>query len=255
MHILLTNDNGFAASGLWEMAQALRVFGKVTILVPEQDWAYEGCYDEMSAMRIRLATLPDSSTVIVGHGNPSDCVTYGLTGFLSRKVDLVVSGVNEMPSAQHHLGYSAGVTAVTEGVMLGVPGIAVSMPVGFGKADWQPAIAITCQTVQELYTQGLPSQSLYNLQIPSGTIRNIRRSEQDLRVYYERLAARREPNCHFPDLINSVSMDYENPTDVLAHGYALITELKLNPIASQALTAMTLASQSQPAARPMALVG
>ena len=103
MHILLTNDNGFAAPGLWEMAQALRIFGKVTVLVPEQDWASEGCYEEAHAMRIRLATLPDNSTMIVGCGNPSDCVSYGLMGFLSQDVDLVVSGVNAMPTSQHHL--------------------------------------------------------------------------------------------------------------------------------------------------------
>ncbi|MEM7112083.1 MAG: 5'/3'-nucleotidase SurE [Chloroflexota bacterium] len=238
MHILLTNDNGFAASGLWEMAQALRIFGKVTVLVPEQDWASEGCYEEAHAMRIRLATLPDNSTMIVGCGNPSDCVSYGLMGFLSQDVDLVVSGVNAMPTAQHHLAYSAGVTAVTEAVMLGVPGIAVSMPIGFGQPNCQTAVNVTCQTIQEFHTDGLAPGRLLNIQVPSGRVRGVREAEQDLRIYYERLAARHElaKGNGLPDFLNSMSIDYENPAAVLASGHALVTTLKLNPIASQAMT-------------------
>ena len=238
MHILLTNDNGYTAAGLTPLARALRLFGKVTVLVPENDWSMADSTLSQEAMRVRLSSLPDDGgSVIVCRATPSDCVSYALMGFLSQDVDLVVSGVNVMPTAHHHLAYSAGVTAVTEALMLGIPGAAVSLPVGLGEVAWQTAVDLTCHIVQRFISEGFPKRRFYNLQVPSGRVRGIRHAQQDLRVYYERLASRQEMEHDevVPPFINATSMTCDEPTAVLAQGYALITMLTLNPVAAQAL--------------------
>lgn len=236
MHILLTNDNGYMAAGLAPLAKALRLFGKVTVLVPERDWSDADSAASPEPLRVRLSTLPeDGASAIVCRATPSDCVSYGLMGFLSQDVDLVVSGVNVMPSAQHHLAYSAGITAVTESLMLGISGVAVSMSVGLGEVDWQTAVDLTCHVVQGFVSEGQPKGRFYHVQAPAGRLRGIRDAKQDLRVYYERLASRRELEHEeqIPPFINATSMTCDEPTAVLAHGYALITTLSLNAIASQ----------------------
>lgn len=238
MHILLTNDNGYTAAGLTPLAKALRLFGKVTVLIPENDWAMADSTVVQEPMRVRLSSLPDDGpSAIVCRATPSDCVSYALMGFLSQDVDLVVSGVNVMPTAGHHLAYSAGVTAVTEALMLGIPGVAVSMPVGLGEVAWQTAVDLTCHVVQRLISEGLPTRRFYNVQVPAGRVRGIRDTHQDLRVYYEQLASQREIEQEdvVPPFINATSITCEEPTAVLAQGYALITALHLNPIAAQAL--------------------
>ncbi|MCA9997895.1 MAG: hypothetical protein KDE56_19180 [Anaerolineales bacterium] len=240
MHILLTNDNGYTAAGLTPLARALRLFGKVTVLVPENDWSLADSTLFQEPMRVRLSVLPDDGTsAIVCRATPSDCVSYALMGFLSQDVDLVVSGVNVMPTAQHHLAYSAGVTAVTEALMLGIPGVAVSMPGGVGEVAWQTAVNLTCHVVQRFISEGFPKRRFYNVQVPSGRVCGIRNAQQDLRVYYERLASRQEMEHDevVPPFINATSMTCDEPTAVLAQGYALITTLLLNPVAAQALAA------------------
>lgn len=250
MHILLTNDNGYTAAGLAPLVKGLRLFGKVTVLVPERDWSMADSTAAQEPIRVRLATLPGGGgSVIVCRATPSDCVSYGLMGFLSQDVDLVVSGVNVLPTTRHHLAYSAGVTAVTEALMLGIPGVAVSMPTEVGEVDWQTAVDATCHVVQRLISEGLPKRRFYNLQLPSGRVRGIRHAQQDLRVYYEQMVSQREMERGeiVPPFISAASLTCDPPTAVLAHGYALITALHLNPIASLALSSQAALSQQRSA--------
>jgi len=95
MHILVTNDDGVTAPGLLALAQQMRSLGDVTILAPDRNWSASGHVKTMHRpLRVKEVHLPDGSSAFASDGAPSDCVALALLGFIERKVDLVVSGIN-----------------------------------------------------------------------------------------------------------------------------------------------------------------
>ena len=128
MHILVTNDDGVTAPGLLALAQEMRQFGTVSIVAPDHDWSGGGHVKTLNRpLRVRRVKLADGSEALTSDGAPSDCVALALMGLLKDKVDLVVSGVNTAANLGHDVTYSGTVTAVMEGIIWGVPGVAVSL--------------------------------------------------------------------------------------------------------------------------------
>jgi 5'-nucleotidase len=128
MHILVTNDDGVYAPGLLALVQAMRHFGKVSVLAPERDWSGGGHVKTLKRpLRAREVILADGSTALASDGAPSDCVALALLGLVPEAIDLIVSGVNSAANLGHDVTYSGTVTAVMEGIIFGVPGIAASL--------------------------------------------------------------------------------------------------------------------------------
>ena len=112
MHILVTNDDGITAPGLWALANAMRALGNVSILAPDSNWSGGGHVKTIDRpLRVREVQLNDGSRAWASDGEPSDCVALALLGFLPEKVDLVVSGINPMANLGHDVTYSGTVTA------------------------------------------------------------------------------------------------------------------------------------------------
>jgi 5'-nucleotidase len=246
-HILVTNDDGVLAPGLLALTQAMRNFGKVTILAPDRNWSGGGHVKTLDrALRVREFHLEDGTQAFGSDGAPSDCVALATLGYFKEPIDLVVSGINVGANLGHDVTYSGTVTAAMEAVIAGIPGIAVSLEVLEGHAgpiDFQPAAYAAGIAVQNVILNGLPPETLLNVNVPflkAEEIRGFRITRQGLRVYHSRLDERIDPRGRpyywiGGDAPTGVS---ESGTDVgaLAEGYVSVTPLQLDLTAYRALS-------------------
>jgi len=246
-NILVTNDDGVHAPGLLALAQEMRHLGKVTILAPDRNWSGSGHVKTLDrALRLREFHLEDGSQAFASDGAPSDCVALAMLGYFKEKFDLVVSGINAGANLGHDVTYSGTVTAAMEAVIAGVPGIAVSLevPEGYvGTIDFQPAANAARIAVQNVIANGLPAETLLNVNVPflkTENIRGFRITRQGLRVYHSRLDERIDPRGRpyywiGGDAPTGVS---ESGTDVgaLADGYVSVTPLQLDLTAYRAIS-------------------
>jgi 5'-nucleotidase len=257
-NILVTNDDGVLAPGLLALAQEMRHLGKVTILAPDRNWSGGGHVKTLDrALRVREFHLEDGSQGFGGDGAPSDCVALGTLGYFKEKFDLVVSGINVGANLGHDVTYSGTVTAAMEAVIAGVPGVAVSLevPEGYvGTVDFQPAAYAARIAVQNVIANGLPAETLLNVNVPflkAEEIRGFRITRQGLRVYHSRLDERVDPRGRPYYWIGGDAPTGvpESGTDVgaLADGYVSVTPLQLDLTAYRAISDLnTWNWQSQP---------
>jgi 5'-nucleotidase len=127
-HILVTNDDGIDSPGLLALKQALTNVGQVSVIAPDHNWSAAGHSKTMhKPLRINKVHLADGDHAYSTDGAPSDCVAIAVLGFLQQPIDLVVSGVNSGSNMGDDITYSGTVAAAMEGIIWGVPAIAVSL--------------------------------------------------------------------------------------------------------------------------------
>ncbi len=124
MRILLSNDDGYFAPGLAALAEALQDIGEVVVVAPEQNRS--GASNSLTLDRPLLLKKAASGFYFV-NGTPTDCVHLAVTGMLDELPDIIVSGINLGANMGDDTIYSGTVAAATEGYLLGIPSIAISM--------------------------------------------------------------------------------------------------------------------------------
>ena len=246
-HILVTNDDGVSAPGLFALVQEMRKLGNVTILGPDRNWSGGGHVKTLDrALRVREVFLEDGTRAFASDGAPSDCVALATLGFFEQPIDLVVSGINIGANLGHDVTYSGTVTAAMEAVIAGVPGIAVSLEILDNQAreiDYGPAARAAYKVVRQVIRNGLSHEILLNVNVPllaEENIRGIRLTRQGLRVYHSRLDGRKDPRGTPYYWIGGDAPTGvpERGTDVgaLAEGFVSVTPLQLDLTAYRALS-------------------
>lgn len=125
MRILLSNDDGYFAPGLAVLSATLKNQGHdVTVVAPERDRS--GASNSLTLDRPLMVRKTPSGFHYV-NGTPTDCVHLAVTGLLPELPDIVISGINHGANMGDDTVYSGTVAAATEGFLLGIPSIAVSL--------------------------------------------------------------------------------------------------------------------------------
>ena len=124
MRILLSNDDGYFAPGLAQLEEALRDLGEVTVVAPERDRS--GASNSLTLDRPLTVRRAANGFRFI-NGTPTDCVHLAVTGLLEHLPDIVVSGINLGANMGDDTIYSGTVAAATEGYLLGIPSIAISL--------------------------------------------------------------------------------------------------------------------------------
>jgi 5'-nucleotidase len=246
-HILVTNDDGVNAPGLFALVQEMRKLGNVTILAPDRNWSGGGHVKTLDrALRVKEVRLADGTQAFASDGAPSDCVALATLGYFKETIDLVVSGINAGANLGHDVTYSGTVTAAMEAVIAGIPAIAVSLETldgHVGDIDYGPAAHAASRIVRQVIENGLAHEILLNVNVPFLTdekIRGIVLARQGLRVYHSRLDERIDPrNKPYYWIGGDAPTGVpERGTDVgaLAEGFVSVTPLQLDLTAYRALT-------------------
>ena len=124
MRILLSNDDGYFSPGLAALATALSPLGEVTVVAPERDRS--GASNSLTLDR-PLSVRTAANGFYFVNGTPTDCVHLAVTGLLEDLPDIIVSGINHGANMGDDTIYSGTVAAATEGYLLGIPSIAISL--------------------------------------------------------------------------------------------------------------------------------
>ena len=129
MRVLLTNDDGIGAEGLHALRRALaRLDGIEThVIVPDSNRsATARSITTRSPLSVEEVRLDDGGIAYATDGTPVDCVRFGDLGLVGERPDLIVSGINHGSNLGDDITYSGTVAAALEGIVLGIPAIAIS---------------------------------------------------------------------------------------------------------------------------------
>jgi 5'-nucleotidase len=197
MKVLLTNDDGIEADGIQTLRRAL-------VQVPGVELATVAPNGNRSAMARSITTrtplwvdeveFDDGTTGYATDGTPVDCVRFAWLGLIDFVPDLIVSGINHGVNLGDDITYSGTVAAALEGVVLGIPAIAVSQDSN-GDAEFRPddvfefehSAAFAARLVEELGHRHIPPGTLLNVNAPAGRPEGVRVCRPGKRIYRDRM--------------------------------------------------------------------
>jgi 5'-nucleotidase len=162
MRILISNDDGYFAPGLACLAEHLARVAEVVVVAPERDRS--GASNSLTLdrpLKLRQAT----NGFYYVNGTPTDCVHLAVTGMLDQQPDMVVSGINAGANMGDDTIYSGTVAAATEGFLLGIPSIAVSLT-GQKLVNYETAARVAAELVQRFAGQTHSQPWLLNVNVP-----------------------------------------------------------------------------------------
>jgi 5'/3'-nucleotidase len=199
LNVLLTNDDGIEAEGLQAMRRALIAVEGVRLAVIAPDGNRSAMARSITTRRpLWVAETPfaDGTVGYATDGTPVDCVRLASLGLVEEFItDLVVAGINHGANLGDDITYSGTVAAALEGVVLGIPAIAVSQQSkaraldfrydgGFG---FEVAAAFVAGLVEQIEEVPLPVGTLLNVNVPAGTPDGVEVTSLGKRIYRDEL--------------------------------------------------------------------
>jgi 5'-nucleotidase len=173
MRILLSNDDGYFAPGLAMLAEALSAFAKITVVAPERDRS--GASNSLTLDR-PLTVRRAANGFLYVNGTPTDCVHLAVTGLLDELPDIVISGINDGANMGDDTIYSGTVAAATEGFLLGIPSMAVSLVID-GGGHFETAARVAAEFAQRFSRKPLNQPALLNINVPDIAYGELRGTE------------------------------------------------------------------------------
>ncbi|MGI9385847.1 MAG: 5'/3'-nucleotidase SurE [Methyloligellaceae bacterium] len=168
MRILITNDDGIEAPGLDVLQQiASELSDDVWVIAPETDQS--GASHSLTLHEpLRLRKLAAKTYAV--KGTPTDCIIMGVRHVLNDEPpDLVLSGVNRGQNMADDVTYSGTIAGAMEGMLLGIPSIALSLAINFddgGKIKWETPMALGAGLIRKLLGIGWPEEVVININFP-----------------------------------------------------------------------------------------
>jgi 5'-nucleotidase len=201
MKVLLTNDDGIQAIGLNAMRRALLEVPGVELAVIAPDSNRSATARSITTRKplwVEEVEFGDGSSGFATDGTPVDCVRFAALGLVESEPELIVSGINHGANLGDDITYSGTVAAALEGIVLGIPAIAVSQQADPGRVDfragrdWQredfeEAAAFVARVVEEVEHVPMPEGTLLNVNCPAGKAAGARACRLGKRIYHDTL--------------------------------------------------------------------
>jgi 5'-nucleotidase len=204
LNVLLTNDDGIEAEGLQAMRRALAAVEGVRLAVIAPDGNRSAMARSITTRRpLWVAEVPfgDETVGYATDGTPVDCVRLASLGLVDGfKTDLVVSGINHGANLGDDITYSGTVAAALEGVVLGLPAIAVSQQSKARALDYRfdggfafdVAAGFVAGLVEQIEDVPLPNTTLLNVNVPAGVPDGVEVTSLGKRIYRDELKLEHE---------------------------------------------------------------
>jgi 5'-nucleotidase len=225
--ILVTNDDGYFSPGLAALAAALQPLGEVIVVAPQTEASAVG--HSLTLRRPLRLELVAPKTYAVD-GTPTDCINIAIDEVLSRKPDLVVSGINKGLNIGDDVTYSGTVAGALEGALLGYPAMAVSLKFTRGDWDFGPAAALAASLAAALLEKPLPPRTFLNVNVPLGEPKGVRVTVQAKRNHItkvdQRLDPRQRPYFWIEEAQDDWEPDPRSDRHAIMEGFASVTPLQ-----------------------------
>lgn len=197
MKILLTNDDGIYAPGIYAAYRELIKHGDVTVVAPDSEKSSVG-HGITLAHPVRQKKVQRKKKFF-GYGvsgTPADCVKFAVDVILKRKPDIIVSGINQGPNEGCSVHYSGTVAGAREGALMGIPSIAASLD-SFEKAEFEYAAKCIGRVLKFITKNDIPQGTFLNLNVPcvpKDQIKGIRFTTQCLEPIHGIFKKCKDPN-------------------------------------------------------------
>ena len=199
VRVLLTNDDGIAAEGLQALRRALLEVPGIELAVIAPDGNRSAIGRGITTRRplwVEEVPFGDGTVGYATDGTPVDCVRFAALGLVEGfQAELIVSGINHGANLGDDITYSGTVAAALEGVILGLPAVAVSQQSTAGEMDFRlgrqfdfaGAAAFTARIVEEIEDVPLPGGTLLNINVPAGELSGVEVPRLGKRIYRDQL--------------------------------------------------------------------
>ncbi|HYK81908.1 MAG TPA: 5'/3'-nucleotidase SurE [Gemmatimonadales bacterium] len=193
MNILISNDDGILARGLAVLGEVCASLGRVTVVAPDREQS--GTSHSLTLHRpLRATRRPDGAFQV--DGTPTDCVMLAIGALMPDKPDFVISGINHGQNMGEDVFYSGTVAAAMEGLVAGIPSIAIS----YAGTDVEtlathaPGLAALLKRIVQV--RNFPKETLLNINlpaIPGGEVKGVKVTHLGSRVFSEEIALMKDP--------------------------------------------------------------
>ncbi len=233
MDILLTNDDGIQAKGLWALYDRFAPSHRVTVVAPDRERSAVGHAITLHApIRADAVSVNGAQRAYAVNGTPADCIKLAVAELVGQTPDLVISGINPGANVGVNINYSGTLAAAREATLYGIPAMAVSIQ-GKSPAFYDDAAAFAEKLVHKIDRYGLPQGTLLNVNVPDlpgKKLRGIRLSRQGNEHFKEGMERRLDPRqrpyywygIYAPEPVGEADVD----AVALARDYISITPLR-----------------------------
>jgi 5'-nucleotidase len=245
MRILLTNDDGINAEGLYELYLRLSRKFDITVCAPEAEQSAIGHAITLSRpLRVKKIVKNKKFLGYAVNGTPADCVKIAVRCVLKNPPDIVISGINHGPNLGSDIMYSGTVSAATEGMILGIPSIAVSLTT-YKDHDFGFAADFACELAEKFKKHKIDDGVLLNVNVPAvgrSKIKGVKITKQGKSQYKEEFVTRVDPRGKKYYWLTGKAqwMQKTEDSDIAAieKGYVSITPLQFDLTEYNALEAL-----------------
>jgi 5'-nucleotidase len=198
MRVLITNDDGIQATGLNALRKELiGIEGlDVHVIAPDSNRsATARSITTRSPLWVEEIAFDDGTSGYATDGTPVDCVRFAELGLIGERPELIVSGINHGSNLGDDITYSGTVAAALEGIVLGIPAIALSLQSEASGADYYArreydftaSAAFSAELVRRVSEDPLPADTLLNVNFPSGEPDGVEVTHLGKRLYNDEM--------------------------------------------------------------------
>jgi len=226
--ILITNDDGYHSEGIIALEQALCDLGDVYVVAPASEQS--GASHSLTLGRpLRIRQIDGRHWTV--DGTPTDCVTLALNQILHNGdlPHICVSGINHGANLGDDATYSGTVAGALEATILGVPGLAFSLATN-RTHDFSESMKIARQITERAIADGLPTQTLLNVNIPVGEPRGVRVTKQGFKearpVISELIDPRGKPYYWIGEVREGFRAEGGTDFEAIDEGFVSVTPMR-----------------------------
>jgi len=235
MKILVTNDDGILADGLWALVSELKKIAQVVVAAPDREQSAIGTAVSLRhPLRVKSVRplVPGVETYSV-EGTPADSVILALSKMVADGVDVVVSGINDGLNLGDDVLISGTVSGALQGYLRRAPAIAISLEAGSG-LYLDNAAKLARLLVEKIHASALPTSVFLNVNLPALPLSKTRGAKITRLARYSHIDTVEEGNRgkwkHYWLVRQQRNRATDNKADIWAidHGYISITPLHIN---------------------------
>lgn len=196
LSVLITNDDGIYAPGLWALQRVMSRRHYVTVIAPDRERSAVGHGITLNhPIRASEVSVNGGPTCWAVSGTPADCIKLAILELLERPPDVVISGINPGANVGMNLNYSGTVAAAKEASQYGLVAMSVSVQSG-DTIQYDPIAQYVAALAPLVHDKGLPAGTFLNINFPNlSDYQNIgvRLSRQGAELYEEYFDKRQDP--------------------------------------------------------------
>ena len=233
--ILITNDDGISSKGIYALWEAMEEIGETYIVAPISEQSASSHSITLShPIRVESVERSNGFKGWAVSGTPADCTKIAIRSLMEKRPNVLISGINRGANLGNNIIYSGTVSAATEGSILGIPSIAISLA-SYKTDKYETVKIIAKQIVEYVMKNSLPKMTLLNVNVPYckiDDIKGIKITRQGSQYFVDEFEERIDPRNRNYYWIKGKMIDDDQSLDfdgkAIKDNYVSVTPIHFN---------------------------